>query len=91
MSKICRKVVKMLLLKKAGRRKVKVDVAAISTRSSACGKTSTFGLWPRRKIRLVRSTGLAWTEVGGDLLTIEAAVTMPGKGNDPSARVRLAT
>lgn len=25
-------------------------------------------------------TGLAWTEVGGDLLTIEAA-TMPGKGN----------
>jgi ATP-dependent Lon protease len=24
--------------------------------------------------------GLAWTEVGGDLLTIEAA-TMPGKGN----------
>jgi ATP-dependent Lon protease len=25
-------------------------------------------------------TGLAWTEVGGDLLTIEAAI-MPGKGN----------
>jgi ATP-dependent Lon protease len=25
--------------------------------------------------------GLAWTEVGGDLLTIEA-MTMPGKGND---------
>jgi ATP-dependent Lon protease len=24
--------------------------------------------------------GLAWTEVGGDLLTIEAAI-MPGKGN----------
>ena len=24
--------------------------------------------------------GLAWTEVGGDLLTIEAAL-MPGKGN----------
>jgi ATP-dependent Lon protease len=26
-------------------------------------------------------TGLAWTEVGGDLLTIEAAV-MPGKGRN---------
>nr|VFJ52336.1 MAG: ATP-dependent proteinase. Serine peptidase. MEROPS family S16 [Candidatus Kentron sp. DK] len=30
--------------------------------------------------RIGHVTGLAWTEVGGDLLTIEAAI-MPGKGN----------
>ncbi len=39
-----------------------------------------FGL-AEKKNQVGQVTGLAWTEVGGDLLTIEAAV-MPGKGND---------
>jgi len=38
-----------------------------------------FGL-AAKKNQVGQVTGLAWTEVGGDLLTIEAAV-MPGKGN----------
>jgi ATP-dependent Lon protease len=33
-----------------------------------------------KKNQVGQVVGLAWTEVGGDLLTIEAAV-MPGKGN----------
>ena len=33
-----------------------------------------------KKTKLAKVTGLAWTEVGGELLTIECA-NMPGKGN----------
>jgi ATP-dependent Lon protease len=35
---------------------------------------------PRQQNQVGQVVGLAWTEVGGDLLTIEAAL-MPGKGN----------
>jgi hypothetical protein len=35
---------------------------------------------PSSKNQVGQVVGLAWTEVGGDLLTIEAAL-MPGKGN----------
>ena len=38
----------------------------------------TFGM-AEKKNQVGQVTGLAWTEVGGELLTIEAAV-MPGKG-----------
>src|SRR5476649_600466 len=76
MSKICRKVVKMLLLKKA-EGAVRIDGSNID---SFLGVRKTdFGLAAKEN-QVGQVTGLAWTEVGGDLLTIEAAV-MPGKGN----------
>ncbi|MDE1184374.1 endopeptidase La [Paraburkholderia sp.] len=75
-SKICRKVVKMLLLKKA-EGAVKVDGGNLDTFLGV--RKYDFGLAAKEN-QVGQVTGLAWTEVGGDLLTIEAAV-MPGKGN----------
>jgi ATP-dependent Lon protease len=75
-SKICRKVVKMLLLKKAAGA-VKVDGSNLDTFLGV--RKYDFGLAAKEN-QVGQVTGLAWTEVGGDLLTIEAAV-MPGKGN----------
>jgi ATP-dependent Lon protease len=75
-SKICRKVVKMLLLKKA-EGAVKVDGSNLDTFLGV--RKFDFGLAAKEN-QVGQVTGLAWTEVGGDLLTIEAAV-MPGKGN----------
>jgi ATP-dependent Lon protease len=75
-SKICRKVVKMLLLKKA-EGAVKVDSSNLDTFLGV--RKYDFGLAAKEN-QIGQVTGLAWTEVGGDLLTIEAAV-MPGKGN----------
>ncbi|KMZ11861.1 ATP-dependent protease La Type I [Candidatus Burkholderia humilis] len=74
-SKICRKVVKMLLLKKA-EGAVKVDGSNLDTFLGV--RKYDFGLATKEN-QIGQVTGLAWTEVGGDLLTIEAAV-MPGKG-----------
>jgi len=75
-SKIARKVVKMLLLKKeAG--SVKVDSENLDKFLGV--RKYDFGLAGKEN-QVGQVTGLAWTEVGGDLLTIEAAI-MPGKGN----------
>ncbi|WP_175108515.1 endopeptidase La, partial [Pararobbsia alpina] len=74
-SKICRKVVKMLLLKKADGT-ITVDGGNIDTFLGV--RKYDFGLAAKQN-QVGQVTGLAWTEVGGDLLTIEAAV-MPGKG-----------
>jgi ATP-dependent Lon protease len=74
-SKICRKVVKMLLLKKADGA-ITVDGGNIDTFLGV--RKYDFGLAAKQN-QVGQVTGLAWTEVGGDLLTIEAAV-MPGKG-----------
>jgi ATP-dependent Lon protease len=75
LSKICRKVVKGLLLKQMTP-KVTVDGANLNEFLGV--RKYSFGLAEKQN-RVGQVVGLAWTEVGGDLLTIEA-VTMPGKG-----------
>jgi len=74
-SKICRKVVKLLLLKKEA---APVVVNADNLDKFLSVRLYDFGLAGKEN-QVGQVTGLAWTEVGGDLLTIEAAV-MPGKG-----------
>jgi len=76
-SKICRKVVKQLLLKKEANTSVKVDSENLDKFLGV--RRFDFGL-AGKEDQVGQVTGLAWTEVGGDLLTIEAAL-MPGKGN----------
>ncbi|MCS6766200.1 MAG: endopeptidase La [Candidatus Protistobacter heckmanni] len=75
-SKICRKVVKLLLLKQESG---KVAVGGENLDKFLGVRKFDFGL-AGKKNQVGQVTGLAWTEVGGDLLTIEAAL-MPGKGN----------
>ena len=73
---LCRKAVKEIVLAKGAKKKVKV---------TAKNMTDFLGVQKYRygmaeledQVGVV--TGLAWTEVGGELLTIEA-VMMPGKG-----------
>jgi len=74
-SKICRKVVKSLLLKP---RKTKVSVTDKNLVNYLGVKRFSYGL-AEEQDQVGQVTGLAWTEVGGELLTIETAV-MPGKG-----------
>ena len=76
-SKICRKVVKMLLLKQVDGASIKVDAGNLDNFLGV--RKFDFGL-AMKENQIGQVTGLAWTEVGGDLLTIEAAL-MPGKGN----------
>jgi ATP-dependent Lon protease len=75
-SKICRKVVKLLLLKKEA---APIVVESSNLEKFLSVKRYDFGL-ANKQNQIGQVTGLAWTEVGGDLLTIEAAL-MPGKGN----------
>jgi ATP-dependent Lon protease len=74
-SKICRKVVKMLLLKKSEK---KVAVTPKNLDKFLGVRRYDFGV-AEKDNQVGQVVGLAWTEVGGDLLTIEA-VQMPGKG-----------
>ena len=77
-SKISRKVVKSILMEKK-------DSKAGSGRVTPKGLEKFLGVRKYRygiaeeKDRIGQVTGLAWTEVGGELLTVEAAV-VPGKG-----------
>lgn len=74
-AKIFRKVVKQILLNS----KVKKVAIAVDNLEDFLGvKKYRFGE-AEEKSRVGQVTGLAWTEFGGELLTIEAA-TMPGKG-----------
>jgi ATP-dependent Lon protease len=74
-SKICRKVVKMLLLTKT-EKKVTVDGKNLDKFLGV--RRYDFGV-AEKENQVGQVVGLAWTEVGGDLLTIEA-VQVPGKG-----------
>jgi len=76
LSKICRKVVKGLQLKQL---KPKVIVKAANLDDYLGVHKFTYGRAEQLN-QVGQVVGLAWTEVGGDLLTVEAA-TMPGKGN----------
>lgn len=75
-SKICRKVVKTLVLKK---RDTKIAVNARNLDKFLGVRRYSFGM-AEKENQVGQVTGLAWTEVGGELLTIECAI-MPGKGN----------
>ncbi|MFN3887993.1 MAG: endopeptidase La [Aquabacterium sp.] len=75
-SKICRKVVKGVALKQFTEKVVVTDENLhdfLGVRKYSYGEAT-------KENQIGQVVGLAWTEVGGDLLTIEAAI-MPGKGN----------
>ena len=74
-SKICRKVVKDLLLNP---RREEVLITPDSLNTYLGVKRFDYGLAEEHD-QVGQVTGLAWTEVGGELLTIETAV-IPGKG-----------
>ncbi|MBT9488790.1 MAG: endopeptidase La [Rubrivivax sp.] len=76
LSKICRKVVKGIQLKTYTG---KVTVTEDNLNDLLGVRKYDFGRAEKAN-QVGQVVGLAWTEVGGDLLTIEAAV-MPGKGN----------
>ena len=76
LAKICRKAVKHILINKKEHKSVSVTSKNLDkylgVRRFRYGKAED-------ENRTGQVTGLAWTEVGGELLTIEAAV-VPGKG-----------
>ena len=74
-AKICHKVAKELLLNEIKRT---VTVTSRSVQKYLGVRQFRYGKAEDTN-RVGQVTGLAWTEVGGELLTIEAAV-MPGKG-----------
>src|SRR5438477_346533 len=83
LSKICRKAVKQLLTEKKAAEGDKDKLHRITVTPKNLDKflgvrRYTFGMAEKQN-QVGQVTGLAWTEVGGELLTIEA-VTMPGKG-----------
>jgi ATP-dependent Lon protease len=84
LSKICRKAVKQLLTEKQaadGEKASKPHRITVTPKNldKFLGvRRYTFGMAEKQN-QIGQVTVLAWTEVGGELLTIEA-VTMPGKG-----------
>ncbi|MBI2317948.1 MAG: endopeptidase La, partial [Betaproteobacteria bacterium] len=74
-SKVCRKAVKTLVTKAPQK---KMAVTAKNLEKFLGVRRYSYGV-AEKKNQVGQVTGLAWTEVGGELLTIET-VTMPGKG-----------
>ncbi|MDH3289208.1 MAG: endopeptidase La [Betaproteobacteria bacterium] len=75
LSKICRKVVKTLV--SAGEDR-KLSVSARNLEKYLGVRRYSFGT-AEKKNQVGQVAGLAWTEVGGEMLTIESAI-MPGRG-----------
>ena len=73
-AKVCRKVVK----EHTGQKQVKVKVASEQLEHLLGVRKFRYGL-AEQQDQIGQVTGLAWTQVGGELLTIEAVV-IPGKG-----------
>ena len=74
-SKVCRKVVKAIQL---GEMKAQVKVTQENLNDFLGVRKYSYGR-AEQQDQVGQVVGLAWTEVGGDLLTIESAM-MPGKG-----------
>ena len=74
-SKVCRKAVKDILLKKS---KEKVVVTQDNLKDYLGVQRFDYGKADKDN-QIGQVTGLAWTQVGGDLLTIETT-SVPGKG-----------
>jgi ATP-dependent Lon protease len=74
-AKICRKVVKELLLEKSGD---KITVSPRNLEKYLGVKRFRYGRAEEHD-QIGQVTGLAWTEVGGELLSIESTI-VPGKG-----------
>ena len=77
LSKICRKAVKALLLDKSLKG---ITVTAENLDSFLGVRRYTYGIAEKHN-QVGQVNGLAWTEVGGELLTIEA-IAVPGKGKN---------
>lgn len=75
-AKICRKVVKEIMLKQTNEEKIVVDVDELQHYLGV--HRFRYGRAEEHD-QVGQVTGLAWTEVGGELFTIEAAV-VAGKG-----------
>ncbi len=77
LAKISRKVIKAILTKKKDGAHVAVNAKNLDKYLGV--RKYTYGI-AEKENQIGQVTGLAWTEVGGELLTIEA-VKLPGKGN----------
>ena len=87
-SKLCRRVVKEVLLSKKAKTKAKSKVKAKTKTTHVIKPVELEHYLGVRRFRydmadqqdqIGQVKGLAWTEVGGELLSIEA-ITLPGKG-----------
>jgi ATP-dependent Lon protease len=78
LAKISRKVVKSILTKKKDGARITVNAKNLDKYLGV--RKYTYGI-AEKENQVGQVTGLAWTEVGGELLTVEA-VKLPGKGNN---------